>query len=292
MHSLRIQLQRTPRMLIVGDQTITIESERATLQESAGEATPVESTPETPTSNFGDASPVTMPAEPSLQGRNGSKASSTASILANPEQKTVTPLAQSSAIPVLSSVTHEVVTPEEIGFCGPSEEELSDLKQLLINAADQINDLRQIQRQSLEEMQGVAVELASAAASFLVGYAIDRDVFAIDDLIRKALHQLDADQPVRVRLNPADHELLKTLMKEPENARVLKDVSCIDDDSLNRGGCRVEAGRQVLVTDMHSRLEDIHRAWLEKLDDSQIERRGDGSAARALRRFPDRRETA
>ena len=40
------------------------------------------------------------------------------------------------------------------------------------------------------------------------------------------------------------------------------------------------------------RLEEIRRTWMEKLDDSQIERRGDGSASRTLRRFPERRETA
>jgi flagellar biosynthesis/type III secretory pathway protein FliH len=108
----------------------------------------------------------------------------------------------------------------------------------------------------------------------------------------KALNLLEADQPVRVRLNPADHQLLKELMDEPHSAAILAEVSCVDDDSINRGGCRIESGRRVLVTDLHSRLEDIRRAWLEKLDDSQIERRGDGSASTTMRRFPDRRETA
>lgn len=291
MPALNVTFQRSPRALIVGDQTITIEL--APLQDADGESLD-ESTASGPPAGLSASAATSAAAtvDSSVPGRNSSKSSTKASILTNPDRKVVTPLAQSNAVPVLSGATHEVVTPEEIGFCGPSEEELADLKQLLVNAADQVTELRQIQRQSLEEVQEVAVELASAAASFLVGFAIDRDIFAIDDLIRKALHQMDADQSVRVRLNPADHELLKTLMTEPEAAAVLKEVSCIEDDSINRGGCRVEAGRRVLVTDMHSRLEDIRRAWMEKLDDSQIERRGDGSASRALRRFPDRRETA
>ncbi len=290
MPSLNVTFQRTPRALIVGDQTITIELDRApsevsSLSNAGGEAAQSSIQSEMPTIR-----------QPETAGRSKSpKSGSTASILENPGDKVVTPLSKSNAVPVLSSLsgaTHDIVTPEEMGLGGPSEEELADLRQLLINAADQAAELRQIQRQSLDELQEVAIELAAGAASFLVGYAIDNNVFAIDELVKKALHQMEADQPVRVRLNPADHELLKSLLKDPETARILKDVSCVDDDSINRGGCRIEAGRRILVSDMHSRMEDIRRAWLEKLDDSQIERRGDGSASRTLRRFPDRRETA
>ena len=291
MPSLNVTFQRTPRALIVGDQTITIELDRAPSQ--TDEDILREGDLAVKTAIPPEASAVRQPetAGRSMSARPGS----TASVLENPGDKVVTPLAQSNAVPVLSSLsgaTHDIVTPEEMGLGGPSEEELADLRQLLTNAADQAAELRQMQRQSLDELQEAAVELAASAASFLVGYAIDNSVFAIDELIKKALHVMDADQPVRVRLNPADHELLKSLLKDPETARILKDVSCVDDDSINRGGCRIESGRRILVTDMHSRMEDIRRAWLEKLDDSQIERRGDGSASRTLRRFPDRRETA
>lgn len=288
MPGLNVTFQRTPRALIVGDQTITIELDRAPIPSDEGAVSAVD--------EVAQSSEAPAIRQPETAGRsNSAKLGSTASVLTNPGDKVVTPLAQSNAVPVLSSLsaaTHDIVTPEEIGLGGPSDEELADLRQLLTNAADQAAELRQMQRQSLSELQEVAVELAAAAASFLVGYAVDNSVFAIDDLIRKALLLMEADQPVRVRLNPADHELLKSLMKDPETARILKDVSCVDDDSINRGGCRIEAGRRVLVSDMHSRMEDIRRAWLEKLDDSQIERRGDGSASRTLRRFPDRRETA
>jgi flagellar biosynthesis/type III secretory pathway protein FliH len=195
-------------------------------------------------------------------------------------------------VPVLSGATHEVVTPEEVGLGGVSEEEIAELRQLLANAAEMVAELQDQHRRSLGEMQEVAAELASAAASWLVGYAIDRNMFAVDDLIRTSLQQLGADQPVRVRLNPADHELLKTLLRDPHSRDLLEQVSCADDATMHRGSCRVESGRRILLTDMNSRLEDIRRMWMEKLDDSQVERRGDGSAARTMRRFPDRRETA
>jgi flagellar biosynthesis/type III secretory pathway protein FliH len=147
-------------------------------------------------------------------------------------------------------------------------------------------------RQSLGEMQAVAVELATVAASWLVGAAIDREMFAVDDLIMKSLEHLDLNQSVKVRLNSADHELLQTLMKDPASQSQLKQVSFEKDTTIPRGSVRVEAGHRILVTDMTTRLEEIRRTWMEKLDDSQIERRGDGPASRTLRRFPERRETA
>ena len=204
----------------------------------------------------------------------------------------MTPLAFSNAVPVLSGATHEVVTPEEVGLGGVSEEELTELRQMLSNTAELVMELQDQHRQSLHEMQEVAVELATAATSWLTGVAIDRGDFAVDDLIRKALHQMEIDQPVRVRLNPADHELLKNLMRDPAGRRMLENVSCFDDSALSRGSCRVESGRRIVLSDLESRLENIRRSWMEKLDDSQVERRGDGSTSRTLQRFPERRETA
>jgi flagellar biosynthesis/type III secretory pathway protein FliH len=204
----------------------------------------------------------------------------------------MTPLAFSNAVPVLSGATHEVVTAEEVGLGGVSEEELTELRQMLANTAELVMELQDQHRQSLHEMQEVAVELATAATSWLTGVAIDRGEFAVDDLIRKALHQMEIDQPVRVRLNPADHDLLKNLIRDPAGRRMLENVSCFDDPELARGTCRVESGRRIVLSDMESRLENIRRSWMEKLDDSQVERRGDGSTSRTLRRFPERRETA
>ncbi|MCX7387913.1 MAG: FliH/SctL family protein [Planctomycetales bacterium] len=100
------------------------------------------------------------------------------------------------------------------------------------------------------------------------------------------------NQSVKVLLNPADHNLLQALLSDPVSRQQLELVSCKKDESIPRGSVRVESGRRILLTDMHTRLEEIRRTWMEKLDDTQIERRGDGSASRTLRRFPERRETA
>ncbi len=304
MNSLQITLKRSPRSLVVGDQTITIEFARGdesdlkshdSNQSDANNSSGIRDSVSTPAPVSSSPS-VTAP-EPQAEVDKQETATnhlptSVASVLTDPTGRVMTPLAFSNAVPVLSGATHEVVTAEEVGLGGVSEEELTDLRQMLANTAELVTELQDQHRQSLHEMQEVAVELATAATSWLTGVAIDRGEFAVDDLIRKALHQMEIDQPVRVRLNPADHNLLKNLIRDPAGRRMLENVSCFDDPELARGSCRVESGRRIVLSDMESRLENIRRSWMEKLDDSQVERRGDGSTSRTLRRFPERRETA
>ena len=302
MNSLQITLKRSPRSLVVGDQTITVdrargdEPELTEREQDQTRAFETEECGDLQSDSLTDVAGIETDAVEVEASTHEVVAShlptSVASVITDPAGRVMTPLAFSNAVPVLSGATHEVVTPEEVGLGGVSEEELTELRQMLANTAELVMELQDQHRQSLHEMQEVAVELATAATSWLTGVAIDRGDFAVDDLIRKALQQLEIDQPVRVRLNPADHELLRNLMRDPAGRRMLENVSCFDDSALSRGSCRVESGRRIVLSDLESRLENIRRSWMEKLDDSQVERRGDGSTSRTLQRFPERRETA
>ena len=64
-----------------------------------------------------------------------------------------------------------------------------------------IEDLQTQQRQSLHELQQVAVELAAAAASWLTMAAIDRNQFNVEQLIGESIEQLGGNSPVTVRLS-------------------------------------------------------------------------------------------
>ena len=184
------------------------------------------------------------------------------------------------------------MTPEEVGFNAIDPEDVQRLQQLLMNAAEEVHELRMQSGQSLGEMQEVAVELATAAASWLVGFALERNLFAVDDLIMQAFEHLEQNESVKVRLHPADLDLLQSMLPDSASQKQLELLTCIRDESLSRGSVRVESGHRIVLTDLHSRLEEIRRSWMEQLDESQIERRGHGSTSRTLRRFPERRETA
>ncbi len=180
----------------------------------------------------------------------------------------------------------------EVIASGPTADELSQLASMVGQLVETVQELQQQQRQSLTEMQQATVELAVAAASWLTGTAIEADQFAVDDLVRMALNRLEADGPVRVHLNPQDHVLLASLLRQTPDAELLEQIVCVENPTLTRGSCRVESGSRNLVSDMEIRLEEIRRLWMENLSDTQVERRGDGTHGRSLRRFPDRRETA
>lgn len=310
MATVRVTLKRSPRTIAAGGQVLEVvtdcdSDDQITTSVVLTEDASVPSQDEEPiTHDAGSPSHLT-PGEPAAVSNIATTATSTtapvaasgpsvATVLTDLSNRVVTPLAQSAAVPVWNTAEHLAVTEKETIPQGPtvSDEDLADLRNLLEQAVASVEELQEQQRQSLQELQEVAVELAVAAASALTGAAIDRGQFAVDDLILQALDQMQMTDPVRVRMNSQDYELLQALMKEPEASEELQRLTVIQDDSLNRGSCRVESGRRILLTDVPTRLNDIRRSWMEKLDDSQIERRGDGSTGRSLRRFPDRREAS
>jgi flagellar biosynthesis/type III secretory pathway protein FliH len=195
-----------------------------------------------------------------------------------------------TAAPERSSPVHAVSAASQADALA-SAQHLTGLEGSLRHVLEAVEELGEQRRQSLEELQQVAVELSIAAARWLLGVAIDAEMFAVDDLVRQAVERLDVDTGITVRLHPDDLLLLKSLLSEVEESPVLA-AEFKADSALPRGCCRVDAGRQTLLSDMESRLEDIRRLWLESLDVSQIERRRNGANASALRRFPERRETA
>ena len=126
--------------------------------------------------------------------------------------------------------------------------------------------LHQQRQELLAELQAAAVELAVAAAAWLTGAIVRADQFAVDELVQAAVKQLQTPEAVLVRLNPADHRLLRTLLQNSTAGGLPESVTVVDDGSVTRGGCRVEAGRHLLISDLESRLEVIRRSWKDSLD--------------------------
>ena len=167
------------------------------------------------------------------------------------------------------------------------------LQQLFGSLHAAIEDLQTQQRQSLRELQQVAIELAAAAASWLTMTVIDRNQFNIEQLVAQSIEHLGGVSPVTVRLSPLDHELFMQLQQADEASLHLpSDVQVISDTHLTRGSCTAESENISLVTDLETRLASVRQAWLENLDDAQTERRAPGRNGWEPGRVPDRRETA
>ncbi|MBL8819059.1 MAG: hypothetical protein JNL58_23725 [Planctomyces sp.] len=165
-----------------------------------------------------------------------------------------------------------------------SRDDGRELMEVIRQLATEIEQTQITQKAVFSDVHQLAVELALAATSYLVGRAIDKDMFRVDLLIQQALHKLDADGVVRVRLNPLDHQLLKRLaeqhqtdpsqrsepVQKPELTQKPElwqgQVEYTEDDTLARGTVRIETARRTLLSEIHTRIDDIRREWMENLD--------------------------
>lgn len=171
--------------------------------------------------------------------------------------------------------------------------EAQQLQQLLGGLHQAVSELQTSRRQSLRELQEVAVELASAAAAWLTMAAIDRNQFNLDQLIAQSIDQLGGSAPLTVRLNPQDLEMFTQLQQsDTSTLQFPDDVQFVSDPGLARGSCTAESQHISLVSDLETRLASVRQAWLENLDDAQTERRAAHRDGWEPGRVPDRRETA
>jgi flagellar biosynthesis/type III secretory pathway protein FliH len=191
--------------------------------------------------------------------------------------------------PVPASFPNETGQSVSVAVPGPP-----DIRPVLDSIAAALEEVELRRQQSLGELQQVAIELALAVASQLTFSTISREEHAVEELVGQAVRSLGLGSGIVLSLHPADlDQLNRRLAQQPAPAWKTTDLSLRGDPSVARGGCRIESpdGR-MLVSDLSTRLSEIRRHWMEELDDAQVERRGPAGEGKALRRFPDRRETA
>ncbi|QDU40251.1 flagellar assembly protein H [Maioricimonas rarisocia] len=172
----------------------------------------------------------------------------------------------------------------------PPEPPIAPMLESINEAVEEFEARR---KQSLEELQLLAVELAVAAASNLVAQAIDRGEYGIEQLVKDAVGKLGMEQPITISLHPEDIQLLDR--RTEGEAVPWRDgrITLRPETGIQRGDCRAETGDgRILIAEMSARLAEMRRHWLEGLDDAQIERRRPAGSDRGLQRFPNRRETA
>lgn len=165
-------------------------------------------------------------------------------------------------------------------------------EQLLQGIADSLYEVQQRRESQLQEMQAAAVELAVAAASYLVHAAIDADRYGLQEHLDRIVSQMALDAPVTIALHPDDQELLSRQLEQLPEENRWSDVAVIEDHSIPRGGWELRSSQGTWQSDMSLRLSELRKHWLEELDASQIERRSLENTDSTLRRFPDRRGIA
>lgn len=172
------------------------------------------------------------------------------------------------------------------------QDEVEAVQRILGQIADAVTELQTQQRQRLEEMRQVAVELAVAVASRLVHERVEAGNCAAEGLVRQALECLNTPLPVRVFLHPGDLALLEKRLNACRPTWDASKVHLTGDGTLSRGDCRAEVGDTGVRFLVQEQLADIRRHLLETLPEATVDRRRPVPDDRHLRRFPDRRQTA
>lgn len=167
-----------------------------------------------------------------------------------------------------------------------------ELRALLSALEESVLEVEQLRRQSLEEFQHLAVELAVVIAGELVFRAIEANEFGVAGLVSAAIQRLGLDAPITITLHPQDLQLLQSQPASEPAVWRTGPVTLRADAALPRGHCRAASGTTTVLSEWALRLEEIRESLWEGLDDAQVERRQAAGIGSRLRRFPDRRETA
>lgn len=146
------------------------------------------------------------------------------------------------------------------------EDEVRRLAGLLAQFEEFAAGIRKEQDQRLEEMRRAAVELAVAVAAHLVQEQIDRGAFAVEELVRKVVEQIESPAAVTVHLHPDDLALLESRLGADQPLLAGGGaVEIIADRTLARGNCRATTGDVQVLWRLKDQFEAIRSHLLQAL---------------------------
>jgi flagellar biosynthesis/type III secretory pathway protein FliH len=169
------------------------------------------------------------------------------------------------------------VPPKAADFLPPDlEAELNAdrerIETILKEVSEVVKSLREEHDLRLQQWQRAAVEMAMTTAARLLHERIVSGDFPIDAKVRDMVAQLGEDEPVVVRLNPLDLELLKSRMERASDEPLFTGPGAprfIGDSTLSRGECHVEGHDSMLLSDITRELQDIREDLLRRIENAR-----------------------
>lgn len=159
----------------------------------------------------------------------------------------------------------------------------------LLRIAEEIEELQGRQRNSLQELQELAIEIAVDVAQRVTRTCIDRNGFGIDRLVQEVVDTLNPQETLSIQMHPDDIAGLSDAVKEHgiDGTKILFRPNA----AIHRGECRAETATLCLTNNIYTHLAQIRTKLLQNLENAQTERRQIADASPLLQRFPDRRAT-
>lgn len=154
--------------------------------------------------------------------------------------------------------------PWPAALSGPTPRQLMDqahqdaalIAKALERAADAASALQRSRRLDMKAWHAAAVELALAVTAKLLRRQIDAGEFPIDQVAREMIDECAPEGAISLHLHPEDLATLSSRSPLSNRVRLLADAS------LARGDARVEAGDEVIVSDLTDQFAAIRDALL------------------------------
>lgn len=111
--------------------------------------------------------------------------------------------------------------------------------------------------QRLKDLKEVLVPLGIKIAEHILRAEIHIDPKVVEKQIEKALEIIDNEKVFKIRLNPADIDILKIMNSKLVMEPKLKETKIIEDPNVDRGGCILETEVGRIDARIQSQLSKI-----------------------------------
>lgn len=149
---------------------------------------------------------------------------------------------------------------------GRAEGELAEaarLRTAVLAARVALDELRAGEIRWTGTIEENVCALAVVVARQIIGRELQMDVGPVAELVRSALKEFPIDQPIRIRINPADLNALSSVGAVEGEAMaaivVDRDARWLPDASISPGGCMIEGRERIIDGRVDTALERVYR---------------------------------
>lgn len=151
----------------------------------------------------------------------------------------------------------------EEGFKKGHDESIKQSQDLREEAENVLEEAHRVSREYIDNRKEEIVTLAIGIAEKIIGYKCSLDDEVIKRIINDSINSCAAKKQLIIRVNPMDYapvdcrrdEILKIM-----GEKVILNI--VRDNSIKRGGCRLESESCFVDADIDSQLEKIKQALL------------------------------
>lgn len=188
--------------------------------------------------------------------------------------KSIIELAEEEARALISAARQEADSIRTMayqdGFQTPQSEFASERAALAERVAQTIEDIQAQVEQFWISMEPELLTLAVDIARKVIHREVSETQDVILNMVKIALHQIRDRQLLKIRVNPADYELLREHKEEiMGSCDGMRDLEILEDRRVEQGGCLIESDNGNLDARIGTQLREIEKALLEAARDGR-----------------------